>query len=72
LRAALEQDGIQAGLHYPIPLHLQKAYSHLGYPPESFPVSERIGRECLSLPLYPEMTYQQQDAVVASLRRALS
>jgi dTDP-4-amino-4,6-dideoxygalactose transaminase len=72
LRADLERDGIHTGLHYPVPLHLQKAYSHLGYPPGSFPVSERVARECLSLPLYPELTHQQQDAVVASLRRALS
>jgi dTDP-4-amino-4,6-dideoxygalactose transaminase len=71
LRAALEQDGVQTGLHYPIPLHLQKAYADLGYKAGAFPVSERIGRECLSLPLFPEMTEAQQDAVVAALRRAL-
>jgi dTDP-4-amino-4,6-dideoxygalactose transaminase len=72
LRAALEADGIHTGLHYPIPLHMQKAYANLGYQPGAFPVSERIGRECFSLPLYPELTDEQQDAVVASLRRALS
>jgi dTDP-4-amino-4,6-dideoxygalactose transaminase len=72
LRAALEADGIHTGLHYPIPLHMQKAYADLGYKPGAFPVSERIGRECFSLPLYPELTDEQQDAVVASLRRALS
>ena len=72
LRAALDQDGIHTGLHYPIPLHLQKAYAELGHRPGSFPVAERIGRECLSLPLYPEMTDAQQDAVVDSLRRALA
>ena len=71
LRAALEQDGVQTGLHYPIPLHLQKAYADLGYKPGAFPVAERIGRECLSLPLFPEMTDEQQDAVVAALRSAL-
>ncbi len=72
LRAILEADGIHTGLHYPIPLHLQKAYADLGYQPGAFAVSERIGRECFSLPLYPELTDEQQDAVVASLRRALS
>jgi dTDP-4-amino-4,6-dideoxygalactose transaminase len=71
LRAALEQDGVQTGLHYPIPLHLQKAYADLGYKAGVFPVAERIGRECLSLPLFPELTDAQQDAVVAALRRAL-
>jgi dTDP-4-amino-4,6-dideoxygalactose transaminase len=62
---------VQTGLHYPIPLHLQKAYAGLGYKAGAFPVAERIGRECLSLPLFPEMTDEQQDAVVAALRRAL-
>lgn len=71
LRAALEHDGVQTGLHYPIPLHLQKAYADLGYKAGALPVAERVGRECLSLPLYPEMTVEQQDTVVAALRRAL-
>jgi dTDP-4-amino-4,6-dideoxygalactose transaminase len=67
LRRALEAQGIHTGLHYPIPLHLQKAYQHLGYGPGDFPVAERIGRECLSLPLFPEMTVQQQDRVIEAL-----
>lgn len=72
LRAELAEDGIQTGLHYPIPLHLQQAYAHLGYQRGDFPVSEAIGDECFSLPLFPEMTHAQQDNVVAALRRALS
>ena len=72
LRAELAEDGIQTGLHYPIPLHLQQAYAHLGHQRGDFPVSEAIGDECFSLPLYPEMTHAQQDNVVAALRRALS
>jgi dTDP-4-amino-4,6-dideoxygalactose transaminase len=71
IRAELEQLGIQTGLHYPIPLHLQKAYAHLGYKQGDFPVSERVGRECFTLPLFPEMTAQQQDAVVEGLRKVL-
>jgi dTDP-4-amino-4,6-dideoxygalactose transaminase len=67
LRASLEAHGIQAGLHYPVPLHLQKPYRDLGYDPGAFPVSERIGRECLTLPLFPEMTPEQQDHVVDTL-----
>ena len=67
IRSALERDGIQTGLHYPLPIHLQPAYRGLGYQAGDFPNAERITRECLSLPLYPEMTEAQQDAVVASL-----
>jgi dTDP-4-amino-4,6-dideoxygalactose transaminase len=63
---------VQTGLHYPIPLHLQQAYAHLGHRRGDFPVTEAISDECLSLPLFPEMTDAQQDLVVASLRRALS
>jgi dTDP-4-amino-4,6-dideoxygalactose transaminase len=69
--AALEARGIQCGLHYPIPLHLQDAYKDLGYKPGDFPVSERVGRECLSLPLYAELTTELQDVVVAALTDVL-
>jgi dTDP-4-amino-4,6-dideoxygalactose transaminase len=71
IRTELEARGVQTGLHYPIPLHLQKAYAHLGYKEGQFPVSERIGRECMTLPLFPEMTQQQQDIVVAALKDIL-
>ena len=67
VRADLEARGIQTGLHYPIPVHLQQAYQHLGHRPGDFPVAERIGRECLTLPLFPEMTVEQQDAVIDAL-----
>ena len=72
IRAELEKRGIQTGLHYPIPLHLQKAYQHLGYKQGDFPVSERIGRECMTLPLFPEMTAQQQAAVIDHLGEVLA
>jgi dTDP-4-amino-4,6-dideoxygalactose transaminase len=72
IRNSLESAGIHTGLHYPIPLHLQQAYRHLGYHAGDFPVAERIGRECLTLPLYPEMTTEQQDAVVHALHNVLS
>jgi dTDP-4-amino-4,6-dideoxygalactose transaminase len=72
LRRELEDRGIHTGLHYPIPLHLQKAYRHLGHAAGDFPVAEQIGRECLTLPLYPEMTTQQQDAVVHALHEILT
>jgi dTDP-4-amino-4,6-dideoxygalactose transaminase len=72
IRADLEARGIQTGLHYPIPLHLQKAYRHLEHREGDFPVAERIGRECLTLPLFPEMTDEQQAAVFSALREALT
>jgi dTDP-4-amino-4,6-dideoxygalactose transaminase len=71
LQAALKARGIDTGLHYPVPVHLQKAYADLGHRAGDFPVSERVGRECLSLPLFPEMTDAQQDRVIEALAEAL-
>lgn len=71
IRVELEEHGIQTGLHYPIPVHLQPAYQHLGHKMGDFPISERIGRECFTLPLYPEMTDEQQNAVVETLSAIL-
>ena len=50
-----------------MPVHLQEAYEHLGYREGDFPVSERMARECFTLPLFPEMTDRQQDRVVDAL-----
>jgi dTDP-4-amino-4,6-dideoxygalactose transaminase len=72
IRTELEARGVHTGLHYPIPLHLQKAYKHLGYHEGDFPISERVGRECFTLPLFAEMTGAQQIAVVEALTDALS
>ncbi len=60
----LHQQGIGAGVHYPIPLHLQPAYAELGYGRGDLPVTELVADTCLSLPLYPEMTEEQQDRVI--------
>ncbi|HPL63720.1 MAG TPA: DegT/DnrJ/EryC1/StrS family aminotransferase [Syntrophales bacterium] len=51
--------GIQCGIHYPVPIHLQSAYRHLGFGPGSYPVAEKIAREALSLPMYPELKPEQ-------------
>jgi dTDP-4-amino-4,6-dideoxygalactose transaminase len=67
----LKEAGIGTGIHYPIPVHLQKAYADLGYKPGDFPVSERLGAEFLSLPMYPEMTDAQITEVVSAVSRAL-
>lgn len=64
----LKDAGIEAGVHYPVPLHLQKAYAFLGYGEGSLPATEAWAKECLSLPLYPELTEEQQDRIVATVR----
>jgi len=71
IRQEMEASGIATGLHYPIPLHLQPAYRHLSHVLGDFPVAERIAQECLTLPLFPEMTLDQQDAVVETLGESL-
>ena len=63
LQAALQVAGIQTGVHYPVPVHLQPAYTDLGYVRGDFPQSEKAAAEVLSLPLYPEMTDAQLEAV---------
>ena len=68
LREYLRLREIQTGIHYPIPLHLQPAYRHLGYEPGDFPYSERAAQEVLSLPLYPELTKEGISQVVRAIR----
>jgi dTDP-4-amino-4,6-dideoxygalactose transaminase len=63
----LGERGIAAGIHYPVPVHLQNAYANLGYKHGDFPVSEACGNSFLSLPMYPELTDQQIDTVVREL-----
>src|SRR5262245_20171550 len=55
LRQALLESGIETGIHYPVPIHQQPAYRDLGHSPGSFPVSEKLAGEILSLPMYPEL-----------------
>jgi dTDP-4-amino-4,6-dideoxygalactose transaminase len=67
MRAHLEANGIGTGIHYPIPLHLQKAYRNLGYKEGDFPVTEKAALEILSLPMYPQLELEQQRKVVAAV-----
>ena len=66
----LEAEGIQTGIHYPVPVHLQKAHSDLGYGPGSLPVSERAAKTVASIPMFPEMTQEQLEAVVIAIRKS--
>ncbi|KXK13500.1 MAG: Glutamine--scyllo-inositol transaminase [Chloroflexi bacterium OLB14] len=59
LQKFLQQKGIHTAIHYPVPVHLQPAYTNLGYPKGSLPNTEKISTEILSLPLYPELTEEQ-------------
>lgn len=70
--AALNADGIGAGIHYPVPIHLQGAFADLGHREGDFPAAEATARSIVSLPIYPGITEAQQECVVDSLRRALT
>ena len=71
VRERLAAAGIESGIHYPVPLHLQPAYAQLGYRAGDFPVAERLAAEILSLPMFPEITSEQQDHVASTLAAAL-
>jgi dTDP-4-amino-4,6-dideoxygalactose transaminase len=69
LAAHLRSQGIGVGLHYPQPPHLSPAYAELGFGAGAFPLTEALSRELLSLPLFPGMTDEQLDTVVAAVTR---
>ena len=68
LKAHLDASGIGNAVHYPMPLHLQKAYASLGHQPGDFPVAEKASREVLSLPMYAELTEAQIQRVASVVR----
>jgi dTDP-4-amino-4,6-dideoxygalactose transaminase len=68
LKKFLDSNLIGCALHYPLPLHLQKAYAHLGYKTGDFPVAEKAAHQCLSLPIYPELTDAQILRVVEVIK----
>jgi dTDP-4-amino-4,6-dideoxygalactose transaminase len=67
VRAALQDVGIQSAIHYPVPVHLQKAYAHLGYRSGDLPVTEALCEHCLSLPIYPELSKEKISRVASVL-----
>lgn len=71
LRQKLTEAGIETGLHYPVPVHLQKAYAALGHRLGDFPCSEALADRCLSLPMFAELTDAQIDNVAAALKTHL-
>jgi dTDP-4-amino-4,6-dideoxygalactose transaminase len=69
--AALHAAGIGAAIHYPVPVHLQKAYANLGYGIGDLPVTEFLAKRFLSLPIYPELQPRQISDIVSELDKAV-
>jgi dTDP-4-amino-4,6-dideoxygalactose transaminase len=72
VRERLREQGVESGIHYPVPLHLQPAYGSLGYGAGDFPVAERRARRVLSLPMFPEIDARQRAHVMAALSEVLA
>jgi dTDP-4-amino-4,6-dideoxygalactose transaminase len=72
LQEALKRDGIQTGIHYPIPVHFQQAYADSRYCAGSFPISEQAANEVLSLPMFAELSQEQIEQTVMALQTAMS
>jgi dTDP-4-amino-4,6-dideoxygalactose transaminase len=68
LQQHLAEHGIGTAIHYPVPLHLQKAYSHLGYKAGDFPITERCAAEIISLPMFPGLSHEDLKRVVEGVR----
>ncbi|MDO8094036.1 MAG: DegT/DnrJ/EryC1/StrS family aminotransferase [Candidatus Brocadiales bacterium] len=72
LQGFLKANGIGTEVYYPLPLHLQECFSNLGYKEGDFPESEKAAKETLALPIYPELTHEQQEYVVNKLKEFYS
>ncbi len=70
VRRSIRMAGIDAGVHYPVPIHLQEAFADLGHGPADFPVAEESARQVLSLPMHPHLTAAHQERVADALRMA--
>jgi len=69
LQKYLNEKGIGTGLHYPVPLHLQKAYAYKGYKEDDFPVTESVAKRLLSLPMFPELTRAQIEYIADCIKQ---
>lgn len=69
LKDFLKKEGISTAIYYPLPLHLQKCFSYLGYQKGDFPQSEKASSQVLALPIYPELSEKQQEYIVSSINR---
>lgn len=72
LEKHLAKAGIGTGIHYPIPLHLQEAYTHLGYKKGDFPIAEELASQIISLPMFPHLTVEQQQGVLGEIKNFLA
>jgi dTDP-4-amino-4,6-dideoxygalactose transaminase len=72
LQKYLNEKGIGTGLHYPVPLHLQKAYAYQGYKEGDFPVTESVAKRLLSLPMFPELTKAQIEYVADCIKQFMN
>lgn len=72
VQAKLKEAGVQTMIYYPVPLHLQAVHADLGYKPGDFPVAEDAATRCLSLPMYPELTLEDQNRVIEAVRVAVA
>jgi dTDP-4-amino-4,6-dideoxygalactose transaminase len=71
VKQRLQQQGVGSTVYYPIPLHLQPVYASLGYSAGQFPVAEQVAQEVLSLPMFPELSIEQQEQVAYALKESL-
>jgi dTDP-4-amino-4,6-dideoxygalactose transaminase len=68
----LEREKIGYKVYYPIPFHQQECFAELGYSADDLPVAHRLAQEVFSIPIFPELTADEQDEVVAAIRDALA
>ena len=69
IQTKLKKEGVSTGIHYPVPLHLQPAYKYLGHKKGDFPKTEKLSKEILSLPIYPELTEKQIKFIVNIIKK---